>query len=145
MTTREIIWLLRAVSLLPASALVGLFLGPVTPVVERLGLSDSQSHALAFFTVMSGLLILWPRQQVWILALVAFAVGGAIELAQGFTGRGPSFADLAANAVGISMGVFIFIVVHRAIKVGNHIVRRMSHPPSVALPSRLRITRSVRS
>lgn len=138
MTARETLWLLRAVSILPAVGLIGLFLGPVTPAIERLGLSDSHAHILAFFCVTSAVLMLWPRHPRWGLALAVFAASGSIEVAQAFTGRGPEFMDLGANAVGISMSLVAVVLVQVALHASKPAIRRLGRRQRI--PRHLTVT-----
>lgn len=138
MTAREILWLLRAVSTLPAVGLIGLFLGPVTPAIERLGLSDGQAHILAFFCVTSAVLMLWPKTSRWGLALAVFAASGLIEIAQASTGRGPEFMDLAANAVGIAMSLGALALVKGALRASTLAIRRLGRREPI--PARSTIT-----
>lgn len=69
-----------------------------------LPLTDKQLHALAFALLVLPSGLIHPRR--WpLLALAAIAFGAAIELLQPGVGRSAEWADLAADAIGIAMGL----------------------------------------
>jgi VanZ family protein len=102
-------WLLRgwrAVGWCGVLAVIVLSLIPDAPSLTEYPQEDKLQHILAYFTLM-----LWfaqihlERRARLRIALALCAMGVAIEFAQGGTGwRTFSFADMAADAVGVALG-----------------------------------------
>lgn len=134
MNANGILWGLRALSVIAAVVLAVLFLGPFTPLLDVLRVSDLQAHAAIFFSVTAVLLMLWPRQPGVVLASAVFAASAALEIAQGFTGRGPSLADLAANASGIVIGLFAVLLVRSAQPLAVHGIVRSASGARTTVP-----------
>ena len=66
--------------------------------------SDKAQHALAFVVLTGWALLLWPMHALRVV-LVMLAYGAGIEAAQWAVGwRFAEWADLAADAVGVSVG-----------------------------------------
>jgi VanZ family protein len=87
---------------LPALAIV--VWGELTPGVG-LNIWDKLQHFLAYFG-LAGLatVALGPSPRSLWAMLALIALGGALEIIQGYTGRDPSFYDEFANAVGATSG-----------------------------------------
>lgn len=69
---------------------------------------DKANHALAFAALaFASVWAAWPQPRRWaLLFVVVLAYGGAIEIAQSFLPpREADWADLAADAVGIALGL----------------------------------------
>jgi glycopeptide antibiotics resistance protein len=69
---------------------------------------SSLFNHVAAFTALAGLMATgWPRLPAWAAALVLMALGGAIEVTQGFEvfSRHPDWIDVAANGVGVALGL----------------------------------------
>jgi VanZ family protein len=87
------------------ASLMVVMLGPFQDLELRFGFTDKEAHAIAFFAVTNALFIIAPRRRRTDLAVVAAALGLAIELLQGLTGRDMSLADFIADAAGIAAAV----------------------------------------
>jgi VanZ family protein len=94
------LWLAGSL-LIAAGIIVGSLLPG--PVVATVGIDDKFEHAGAYFALtlwLAGLMV--RRRYVWA-ALAAFALGAALEAAQGLltVTREPEGLDLVANGAGI--------------------------------------------
>jgi VanZ family protein len=87
------------------ASLLVVMLGPFQDLELRFGFTDKEAHAIAFFAVTNALFIIAPRRRRTDLAVIAAALGLAIELLQGLTGRDMSLADFMADAAGITAAV----------------------------------------
>jgi hypothetical protein len=95
-----------------ALAIAGLTLTPsISPPSMGLALSDKAYHAIAFAALVMPVAAVFRRRLLWI-AIVAFAYGAMIEVIQPFVGRGAEWSDLAANAVGILIGLAVIRILH---------------------------------
>jgi len=88
----------------PAPALV--IWGELTPGVS-LHIWDKAEHFLAYFG-LAGLatVALGARRNTLWAALALIALGGALEILQGYTGRDPDIYDELANTIGAAAGWF---------------------------------------
>jgi VanZ family protein len=98
------LWLAGAL-LIAAGIVIGSLLPG--PVVETVGIDDKFEHAGAYFALtlwLAGLVM--PRRYAWA-ALAAFALGAALEAAQGLltVTRETDGLDLVANGVGIAIAL----------------------------------------
>lgn len=73
--------------------------------------SDKVLHALGYAGMAAGA-VTFCRDPVRLalLALLATAVGGAVEIAQGYVGRDASVLDAVANGVGAAIGYAVALV-----------------------------------
>ncbi len=85
--------------------LLVLLLGPFQGLEQHLGLSDKSAHAIAFYVLSLALFASLPRLRRTDLAFGLLAFAAATEIAQTLTGRSGSFADFAADAVGVAGAV----------------------------------------
>lgn len=105
--------LLRIIQLVFALGLIGvsvLMLGPFQGMEEHLGLSDKEAHAMAFYTLTTGLFLCAPRSRRTDLALAVFGFGALIEIVQGAVGRSMSLWDLMADGAGVAAALLPGIV-----------------------------------
>jgi len=96
-----------AVTTLIALVIAGLTLAPsVSPPPASLDLSDKAYHAIAFATLVIPASIVFSGHVAWIASAV-FLYGAAIEVVQPLVGRDAELADMAANSIGILIGIGI--------------------------------------
>lgn len=88
--------------------LLVMMLGPFGAVEARIG-SDKLGHVVAFGVIAVSLAILRPRWGLWLIAGAALAVGVAVEIIQGLTGRDADIADVFADMTGIALATFVLM------------------------------------
>jgi hypothetical protein len=90
-----------------AITVIALLPGPAAP--PRLLGTDKIEHAVAFAALAFLAGFGWRGLPLWFIALGLVAHGTLIELIQGspILQRTTSFADLAADGVGIALGLFL--------------------------------------
>jgi len=93
--------------------LMGLLLSPGgTLDTERL-IWDKASHFIAFGLILWSLGVLFRRLPRTWAALLAIALGAAVEVVQRYIGRDPSWGDLLADALGVATALLIWVVWRR--------------------------------
>jgi VanZ family protein len=82
--------------------------GELTPHPPAIAASDKLLHFLAYFG-LSGLATaaMGRVRSALVIVLVLIALGGALEIAQSFTGRDAEWLDEAANAAGAILGALM--------------------------------------
>lgn len=80
-----------------------LVFGPFGGQEARVGLSDKEAHAFAFYILTALSLAALPRLRRWDVALVILAFGGLIEVVQSFVGRNGNLEDWAADGFGVAL------------------------------------------
>lgn len=94
----------RAVFVFTVLAILVLALAPMPPSPRSVPYADKVQHAFAFFVLW----VMGARTGWWrtlSLAGLLLGLGALIEVAQGLTGyRDASWADLAADALGVGIG-----------------------------------------
>lgn len=99
-----------------AITVIALLPGPAAP--PRLLGTDKIEHAVAFGVLSFLAAVGWRGLPLWFVALALFTHGAVIELIQGspILQRTTSFADLAANSVGIGLALTLvwFLGLRRA-------------------------------
>lgn len=83
-----------------------LALQPGLPTPPEIFGPDKIEHIMAFFVLTALARMGWPRR-AWTSAILMFAYGVGIEIAQAMTtvGRNASAADVVADVIGISIGL----------------------------------------
>lgn len=95
----------------------GLTLAPsVSPSPKGLALTDKAYHAIAFAALVLPTSAVYRGRLLWILTMV-FLYGAMIEVIQPYVGRGAEWADLAANAVGILIGLALGRILHATMRL----------------------------
>jgi len=69
--------------------------------------NDKFMHVSGYVALVVWFTGIYPRSRYFVIALLLFAMGIAVELAQGWmhAGRQADFSDVVANTVGILLGV----------------------------------------
>ncbi|MDI1365429.1 MAG: VanZ family protein [bacterium] len=101
LTPNHVVITARAVLLLGALTVAILTLGPFQGAEQIFGLTDKSAHAIAFGGLTALSFAAFPRMRRTDLARTVLILGGAVEVAQLFSGRSASLADWAADAVGV--------------------------------------------
>ena len=101
---------LRLVGAAVLLVLVGLMLAPGGTIESETLIWDKAAHFIAFGLILWSLGVLFRRiPRTWA-ALLAIALGAAVEVLQGFVGRDPSWGDLLADALGVATALVIWLV-----------------------------------
>lgn len=101
----KITFLIRASLLVLTATVAILVFGPFGGAEERFGLTDKESHILAFYALAALSLLAMPRMRKWDVVLICLAIGGVIEVIQPFIGRSGSILDWLADAMGVFLAV----------------------------------------
>ncbi|HEX4860401.1 MAG TPA: hypothetical protein VFV07_04135 [Rhizomicrobium sp.] len=84
-------------------ALIIVIWGELTPHPPRIAAPDKLLHFLAYFG-LSGIATTARSRHVGAIVMGLIVFGGALEIAQMFTGRDAEWLDEAANAMGAVLG-----------------------------------------
>jgi hypothetical protein len=104
------LWLPITLALL--LAITALSLSPL-PALPPVAGSDKQHHLLAYAAVAFPVALARPRGwPLWTAGLLAWS--GGIELIQPYVNRYGEWTDLAANALGLALGVGLALAARRA-------------------------------
>ncbi len=97
-------WLLAGWALIIAAIVVCLMPGRSLP---ETGVSDKFEHMLLYAGLMVWFGGLYPRNRYWLIALLLFVMGVAIEIAQETMnlGRTGDVRDVVANTTGVIIGL----------------------------------------
>jgi len=93
--------------------LMGLLLSPGGTLDTEQLIWDKAAHFIAFGLILWSLGVLFRRLPRTWAALLAIALGAAVEVAQGFIGRDRSWGDLLADALGVATALLIWVVWRR--------------------------------
>lgn len=100
--------LLKLAAVTAILILLTLMLGPFGAAEARFG-SDKLGHIIAFAVIAGSLAVLRPRWSLPVVACAAFAIGVAVEIIQGLTGRDADIADVFADMAGIALATFVLM------------------------------------
>ena len=103
---------LRLAGALVLVVLVGLMLAPGGTIEEQL-IWDKAAHFIAFGLILWSLGVLFRRLPRTWAALLAIALGAAVEVVQRYVGRDPSWGDLLADTLGVVTALLIWVVWRR--------------------------------
>ena len=102
--------LLRLVGAVLLLVLLGLMLAPGGILESEKLIWDKASHFIAFGLILWSLGVLFRRLPRTWAALLAIALGAAVEVVQRYVGRDPSWGDLLADALGVATALLIWVV-----------------------------------
>jgi len=102
---------LTAVALLVV--IIGLMVGPFQNVEAAANVWDKAAHFVAFGLILWSIGVLFRRLPRTLAALAALALGGAVEIVQGFVGRDASWGDLLADGLGILLALLLWAIWRR--------------------------------
>lgn len=101
---------LRIVGAALMAVLLFLMLGPNQEVEAATRIWDKAAHFVGFGLMLWCLGVLFRRLPRFGAALTAIAIGAAVELIQGQTGRDASWADLLADALGVAAALLAWAI-----------------------------------
>ncbi|MGZ9101185.1 MAG: VanZ family protein [Brevundimonas sp.] len=99
---------LRLVGAAVLLVLVALMLAPGGTVESEVLIWDKAAHFIAFGLILWSFGVLFRRLPRTWAALLAVALGAAVEVIQGYIGRDPSWGDLLADALGVATALLIW-------------------------------------
>ena len=99
---------LAAVAVLVVS--LTLMIGPFGGVEAASGIWDKAAHFVVFGLILWSFGVLFRRLPRTVAALLAVALGGAVEVVQGLVGRDASWADLLADALGVAVALLLWAI-----------------------------------
>ncbi|SFS30734.1 VanZ family protein [Brevundimonas viscosa] len=102
--------LLRLVAVAILVVSLTLMIGPFGNVEAASGVWDKGAHFVVFGLILWSLGVLFRRLPRTVAALLALALGGAVEVVQGLVGRDASWGDLLADALGIAVALLLWAV-----------------------------------
>lgn len=101
---------LRIVGAVLLLVLLGLMLSPGGTLDSEPLIWDKAAHFIAFGLILWSLGVLFRRLPRTWAALLAIALGAAVEIVQGYIGRDRSWGDLLADALGVATALLIWVV-----------------------------------
>lgn len=104
---RNVLRLVGAALLL---VLLGLMLAPGGTIESDRLIWDKAAHFIAFGLILWSFGVLFRRIPRPLAALLAIALGAAVEVIQGVIGRDSSWGDLLADALGVATALVIWLV-----------------------------------
>lgn len=90
--------------------LVALMLAPGGTIESETLIWDKAAHFIAFGLILWSLGVLFRRLPRTWAALLAVALGAAVEVVQRYVGRDPSWGDLLADVLGVATALLIWLV-----------------------------------
>lgn len=88
--------------------LMALMLAPGGTIESERLIWDKAAHFIAFGLILWSLGVLFRRLPRTWAALLAIAIGAAVEVVQGYIGRDPSWGDLLADALGVATALLVW-------------------------------------
>ena len=101
---------LRLVGAVLLLVLMGLLLSPGGTLETEQLIWDKAAHFIAFGLILWSLGVLFRRLPRTWAALLAIALGAAVEVVQRYIGRDPSWSDLLADALGVATALSLWVV-----------------------------------
>ncbi len=101
----KITWMIRICLIVLTLTVAVLVFGPFGGDEEKLGFTDKEAHALAFYSLCTLGLLAMPRLRKWDVMLACLAFGGAIEVIQPFVGRDGNLPDWLADSFGVMLAI----------------------------------------
>ena len=88
--------------------LLALMLAPGGTIEAEEIIWDKAAHFIAFGLILWSLGVLFRRLPRLAAAVLAVAIGAAVEVVQAYVGRDPIWGDLLADALGVSTALLIW-------------------------------------
>lgn len=88
--------------------LLALMLAPGGTIEAEEIIWDKAAHFIAFGLILWSLGVLFRRLPRLAAAVLAVAIGAAVEVVQAYVGRDPSWGDLLADTLGVSTALLIW-------------------------------------
>jgi len=104
---------LRLVGALLLAVLIALMLAPGGTIDSEELIWDKAAHFIAFGLILWSFGVLFRRLPRTWAALLAIALGAAVEVVQRYIGRDPSWGDLLADALGVATALLLWAVWRR--------------------------------
>jgi len=101
---------LRLAGALVLVVLLALMLAPGGTIDPEGLIWDKAAHFIAFGLILWSLGVLFRRLPRTWAALIAIAIGGGVEVLQGYIGRDPSWGDFLADILGVATALLIWAV-----------------------------------
>ena len=102
---------LTAVAILIVS--LTLMIGPFGGAEAASGVWDKGAHFVVFGLILWSFGVLFRRLRRLMAAVLALALGGAVEVVQGLVGRDASWGDLLADGLGIATALLLWAMWRR--------------------------------
>ena len=102
---------LTAVAILIVS--LTLMIGPFGGAEAASGVWDKGAHFVVFGLILWSFGVLFRRLPRLMAAVLALALGGAVEIVQGLVGRDASWGDLLADGLGIATALLLWAMWRR--------------------------------
>ncbi|MBW8303417.1 MAG: VanZ family protein [Brevundimonas sp.] len=99
---------LRLAGAVVLTVLLALMIGPYQNVESASRIWDKAAHFVAFGLILWSLGVLFRRLPRTWAAMIAIAIGGAVEIIQRFTGRDPSWGDFLADILGVAAALALW-------------------------------------
>lgn len=102
-----------ALFLLLVGATVGMMAPRGLPIAATVTGADKLDHFFAFLLLAFVAAQAFPKRSVWLIGLALIAYGGAVEVIQPFFDRSMDVLDLAADALGVVVGLTLALIAGR--------------------------------